>query len=155
MTHIEENREEVEAEIERLSDRRNSIIATTRDDMVGSGEVYLYPRRSPNARGAYIRFIDDIEANADEAVAALNEISAYRFSVGDSPREVKYGRGEKARVALRIAENDAKAIHAVLMDNLPVQTYALLRELFATLGGRTEVPDTRSWIEKLMEENGR
>ena len=143
MAHImnSEDRPAIEASIEMLTDRRGRILATTKD-VTEDGETYIYPRRSPNSKGLYIRFTNTIEGDAASAVDALNELIDYRFSVGDLKSKLKFGHGQRAKDAMKIAENDARELHDALVNALPVQTYALLRELFITIGGRVPLAAT-------------
>jgi len=141
MTHTDEDREAVQQKIDDYADERGRIIETGRH--VRDGITYVYPRMAAGRRGIVLSFMDDIEGDVREAGDVLKRSIDYQIEAGVITPSFKTSpqfRSGDTQALTRISENDAKAIHDALLDTLPVTTYALLREHFATLGGRVKRP---------------
>jgi len=142
MTTTDDN-DPVQDRIERYAVEHENAIATWQTVNSLDNSLTIYARRSPNSNRLTISFFDDVDSDAKLAANVLDASIEYRIANAVTPAMTRIigGNVERTRAAKKIMENDAKAIHDALLDALPVQTYALLRELFATIGGRTVTDD--------------
>ena len=128
----------VQDRIEQYAVEHENAIATWRAVNGIDNSLTVWARRSPSSERLTISFFDDVDSDAKLAANVLDASIEYRIANGVTPTTSRRlgGNVERTRAAKKIMENDAKAIHDALLDALPVQTYALLRELFKTIGGR-------------------